>query len=934
MRRHLRALALATLAGLPAPGAPPAAREALLGRTIASLRFAGDVPAERPEELARLTDLNPGQRLTEPAVREALRNLFATHRFLDLLVEASPSGEAVDVVVRYEAAPVVASVRLAGKDLPARGRLRDAIGVEPGDRWSSPVAAEAARRVRSLLRERGYFAPTVDVGVTPTADDTAVDVEVRVGAGRLFRTGAPRLEGPLPEGLTAAALGGGKRAGKPYRDAAARDEAGKLSEALVRRGYGRAEVRFLGADPDPALGVATPRYSVFAGPQVRLEVSGIAESEVRRHPDSPWSRGDPPDEEALRRLRDALLETYQRRGHARASVEVTSALEPGVESIRISVVRGERYAVSSVALEGAAFLGPREFLPSLATHARGLLESGRLVDRDLAADREAIAAAYRARGFADVRVDPPRVADGKAPFTLEVTFPVLEGPRSVVASRTLEGVAALPAEELERLLVVRQGRPLLPADVESDVVAIRSAYSGQGYSDLQLSVLTVPSEPRADGTRPVAVTYRVAEGSRFEMGKTVVRGHRRTRTGVVERELAYREGDPFSFSRLVETQQRLSRLDVFSRVDFSAFPADPSTGRRTVLLTLSEAKPWSVTYGLGAEYDSGADRRFNPRLSLGLTYSNLFGRAIVVGGEARYSARESRLLFVARERNLLDWGIPLSASVYGAEEVRTGFDVRRGGLWFDTERRLGATVKATLRYQFELTEPSQDPGLDPDERQNQKNKTSSLGPGVTWDTRSDPIDPRSGSLVVSELKWAFPFLAADSDFVRLFAQGTLYRPLRGTVVVLSARAGATESWKPCDEAAGPDCEPNLTVPIVERFFAGGRTSHRAFGLDLLGIPGQTLNEAGEAYGGNGILGANLEWRVPVFGDLRAALFLDVGNVWSDWRRIRASDLRWGAGVGLSYLTPVGPLRVEYGWKLDREPQESAGEFHFSIGYPF
>lgn len=934
MRRALAALALSAIAGLPAPASPPVAREALLGRTISSLRFEGDVPTDRPEELARLTDLNPGQRLTEPAVREALRNLFATRRFLDLRVEGSASGETVDVVVRYEAAPSVASLLLAGKDLPARGRLRDALGIEPGDRWFAPAAEDAARRVRAVLRERGHFDPTVEVEVSPTADETGVDVVVRVGAGRLYRAGPPRLEGPLPEGLTAAELGGGARAGKPYRDAAAREEAAKLTEALARRGYGRAEVRFLGADPDPVLGVATPRYAVFAGPRVRLEVSGIAESAVRRHPDSPWARGDPPDEEALRRLRDALLETYQRRGHARASVEVTSALEPGVESIRIKVARGERFAVSSVALEGATFLRPRDVLPSLRTHARGLLESGRLVDRDLAADRESIAAAYRASGFADVRVDPPRVVEGEAPYTLDVTFPVVEGPRSVVASRTLEGSAAVPAGELERLLRVRQGSPLLPADVEADVASIRSAYSGRGFSDLQLSVETAPSGVLADGTRPVAVTYRAAEGSRFEMGKTVVRGHRRTRTGVVERELAYREGDPFAFSRLVETQQRLSRLDVFSRVDFSAFPVDPSTGRRTVLLTLSEAKPWSVTYGLGAEYDSGAERRFNPRLSLGLTYSNLFGRAIVVGGEARYSARESRLLLVARERNLLDWGVPLSTSVYAAEEVRTGFDVRRGGLWLDTERRLGDDVKATLRYQYELTEPSQDPGLDPDERQNQKNKTSSLGPGLTWDTRSDPIDPRSGSLVVSELKWAFPFLAADSDFVRLYAQGTLYRPLRGTVVVLSARAGAIESWKPCDEAAGPGCEPNLTVPIVERFFAGGRTSHRAFGLDLLGIPGQTLNEAGEAYGGNGIVGANVEWRIPVFGDLRAALFLDVGNVWSDWRRIRASDLRWGAGAGLSYMTPVGPLRVEYGWKLDREPQESAGEFHFSIGYPF
>lgn len=928
-------VALVALVAIPVAAGPPSSRDALFSRTVASLRFAGDLPVGEEDELSRLTDLKPGQKLTEPAVREALRNLFATRRFLDLRVEGTPSGEAVDVVIRYEAAPLVASVRVHGSHLPARGRLRDAVGVEPGDRWSAPAAEEAERRVRAVLRDRGYFEPSVAVEVVMTPDETAVEVDVRIRSGRRAVAGIPMLEGSPPPGLSAAdLLGAGSSRPRPYRETAARDDAARLVEALVRRGFGRAEARFQGTDYDSETGVATPRYSVFAGSIVRLEVSGISERTVRRHPDSPWSRGDPPDEEALRRLRDSLLATLQRRGYARASVEVTSAVEPGIETIRIAVQPGERFAVSSVGLEGVRSLPARDILSSLETRPRGLLASGRLVDKDLAADRETIAAAYRAHGFPDVAVGSPRVSAGKAPFTQDVAFSVQEGPRAVVASRSLAGVAAVPAAELDGLLRVRQGRPLLPSDVEADVAAIRSFYSTRGFGDLQLSVETAPGEERDDGTRPVDVTYRVVEGSRFELGKTVIRGHRRTRTAVLERELAYEEGDPFAFGRLVETQQRLSRLDVFSRVDFSAFPPDPTTGRRTVLLTLSEAKPWSVTYGLGAEYDSGAEREFNPRLSLGLTYSNLFGRAIVVGGEARYSARESRLLLVARERNLFDWGLPLSASIFGADEARTGFDVRRGGLFLDTERSLGPTVKASLRYQYEVTRPSQDPGLDPDERRNQRNSTSSLGPGLTWDTRSDPIDPRSGALVVSELKWAFPFIATDSDFLRLYAQGTLYRPFQGTVIVLAARAGAIESWKPCDEAAGPGCEPNLTVPIVERFFAGGRTSHRAFGLDLLGLPGQTLNEKGEAFGGNGVLGANLEWRIPVFGELRASLFVDVGNVWSDWRRIRTSDLRWGAGAGLSYMTPVGPLRVEYGWKLDREPEESAGEFHFSIGYPF
>lgn len=934
MSRRLLLAALALAGGLgAAEEAVP--EKGLYGRRIASLAFRGDA-LEEEAYLARITDLAPGGRLTEPAVGAALRNLFATRRFLDLWVEAAPNGEDVDVVLAFVAAPKVRSVRLVGAGLPSRSRLRDAVGVDPGDLWSAEKAEEADRRVRAVLRERGYFEPNVavDVGV-PQDDESAVTVDVTVVPGPRATAGEPAWDGSAGD-VPVADLKAALRLspGRPFREAVARDDAGRLAELLRKRGFGRAEVRFAGAEYAAGARVATPRYSLFAGPRTVLDVAGISESSVRRHPESPWSKGDPPDEESLKRLRDALLETLQRSGHARARVEVTSEVAPGQETIRVRVERGERFAVARVGLEGNRSVPARELRAALSTSPRGLLTTGRLVDRDLAADREAIASLYRGRGFPDARVLAPRVSEGPSPSTLEVVLPVEEGPRAVTSSRRVVGARTVASERLEEVLSVRPGQPLLPSALAADVAALRGLYAGRGIADLRIDAETEREEGGGEAERRVSVTYRIAEGDPVTFGKTVIRGQRLTRTEVVERQLAYSEGEPFSFSKVVETQQKLSRLDVFSRVEMGGFPSEADAPRRTMLLTLAEAKPWSVTYGVGLEYDSGATRELNPRLSLGVTYGNLFGRALVVGGEARYSARESRLLLVARERDFLDWGIPLSVSAYGAEEARADFTVRRAGGFADTERRLSSKVKATLRYQYEITEPSQDPGLDPAERQNQRNYTSSLGPGLTWDTRSDPIDPRSGGLVVSELKWAFPLLTADSDFLKLFAQGALYRPLGATTLALSVRAGLTESWKACDEAAGPGCAPNLTVPIVERFFAGGRASHRAFGLDQLGIPGQTVNEQGEAYGGNGIFVANAEWRFPVYGDLRGSVFVDAGNVWADWRDVRLSQLRWGAGLGLSYITPVGPLRVEYGWKLDREPGESAGEFHFSVGYPF
>ena len=127
--------------------------------------------------------------------------------------------------------------------------------------------------------------------------------------------------------------------------------------------------------------------------------------------------------------------------------------------------------------------------------------------------------------------------------------------------------------------------------------------------------------------------------------------------------------------------------------------------------------------------------------------------------------------------------------------------------------------------------------------------------------------------------------------------------------------------------------PNLAVPIVERFFAGGRSSHRAFPLDGLGIEGQTLS-SGDPTGGNALFIVNAESRLVVSGDLGLTLFFDAGNVWAAPTNMRVADIRYGVGLGVHYMTPVGPARLEYGVKLGRRAGEDPGALSFSIGFPF
>jgi outer membrane protein assembly factor BamA len=195
---------------------------------------------------------------------------------------------------------------------------------------------------------------------------------------------------------------------------------------------------------------------------------------------------------------------------------------------------------------------------------------------------------------------------------------------------------------------------------------------------------------------------------------------------------------------------------------------------------------------------------------------------------------------------------------------------------------------------------------------------------VTVDRRDDPLDPTRGGSTSVVVQQAFPLWNAEEEFLKVFAQQTFHLPLdRFGTLAASLRVGGIE---PADS--------DREIPIAERLYAGGRTTHRAFPRDRLGILGSTLDAEGAPLGGNGLLLVNLDWRFPLFGDVGGIVFADAGNVHPDWRDLDLGELRWGAGVGVRYLSPVGPLRLEIGWPFDPAAIEDDYVVSFSFGNAF
>ena len=197
-----------------------------------------------------------------------------------------------------------------------------------------------------------------------------------------------------------------------------------------------------------------------------------------------------------------------------------------------------------------------------------------------------------------------------------------------------------------------------------------------------------------------------------------------------------------------------------------------------------------------------------------------------------------------------------------------------------------------------------------------------ISPIIIRDSRDNPFNPRTGSVNSFKLDYSAGMAtASEIEFFRYIFQSSWYIPVSKSIVWgLSARGGWAEAYGETKE-----------LPISKRFFLGGRTTVRGFELDSIGPKGSD----GSPTGGDAYLNLNTELRFPIYRSFGGLVFVDAGNVWlKSAESVNVTDLRSSAGIGLRYLTPIGPLSLDAGWKLDRESGESAWEWHFTIGNVF
>jgi outer membrane protein assembly factor BamA len=854
----------------------------------------------------------PGETYHPEAVRRSIQQLFSLGVFSDIKVEAFPAGDErneVSVLFRLFPRLEVAEVDVEGletsPDLSAlRSRLLEESQVQRGDPLEVDRLAAAAERLSVLLRAEGYPWASVEPEASFQSPSAVVVFHVEPGARALL--GALDIQGVPPHIEAHIRRELALVEGAPYSRRELDEKIQTLSTRWKEAGYYRATVSI--EEVPAAAARVDVRITPEMGPRVRVEVRGwdFGEKELRKL--VPLFTEARFTEDLVEESRANLEEALREQGHRDAAVSVEREIlgDDHLLVLRFVAEPGPRFEVASIEIEGLRSASEAEIRALLVTRSRGRVGSAPFRKKIWEADLKEVRTYLESRGYHRAGVDSLERLDPEAEGVLTLVLHVEEGPRAFVSRVELEGASALEPEAVLAATRIAPSDPFASSEVVAARERILTLYRNQGFRGAEVEARSGLDE---EGVTAL-VTFVVREGERTRVDRVILAGLRVTRESSVRKLVTVRPGEPLSPLAIAETRQNLVGSGLFRSVDIEPLPPDPATLRSDVLITLEEGPRTTFAYGFGYEEQQLA------RAEVEVTRRNLFG---------------------------LD--LPAFVSFFAEKEDRSSFDYNRVGVGLQFSKRVSRDQNLFLRYRFDQTKVFQlEVDIDELDRRFRNTRISALSLASVTDRRDDPLNPRSGQFRILDVEWSATALGTQAPYLKGLAQQFFYiRMPHDMVAAVGLRLGVGQTYREDRDAL---------IPIAERFFAGGATTLRGFALDeaspkrKIVLPNGDVVD-GEPIGGNVLALLNLELRFPILGNLRGVVFSDNGNVYRRLEVIELLNWRYNMGFGFRYDTPLGPLRVDYGFKLDRRSvrsiecpdlttpcRESAGRFHVSLGHAF
>ena len=865
------------------------AQQQYYGTTATSVQISAEAD---PGELERIP-IHAGDIITPRNVRDAIEVLFRTGRYRSVEADAVTSGNGTQLTFKVVPHYFFSTFSIDPPNLLGRP-LSSLVRLPVGLKFSEARLQDVLEQTKKALEDAGYFEPIVTSTLGPDNARRLRTVSLKADVKTKATIDSVQIQGG--EGvLTPAQLQDALHVsvGKVFNAAQLDKGLAAIRKLLLDKSFLNTPVSAV-TQYDASTNAVRLQVKVDAGQETIIDTGGkIPENEIRKL--IPIFEEGEFDQDLVKEGRNRIVEYEQQQGFFEVKVEepdITPASAGNPLRIGFRIDPGERHRVRSIRFQGNTVFSDGQLRERIKVQTAGFpafFTHGLLSDQLVEADVQTIQNMYRRVGYEAAFVETNRTDSPS--HEIDLVFEITENQRHPVESITISGNQELPESELRKVFKFKEGDFYSPALTDDARTGLMAHYYEQGFPEVRIEATADPN-PDTEGKR---LTYQISEGRRYRIGSLFIAGNKRTAEKLIKRASDLKEYSFFNPEDILRAQQKLYATGLFIHVD--VVPLDRDLGElRDILIQVKEAKAILVTPGIGVREDTG------PRVTLDISHNNLLGGDRSLGLRLRFGTNERQVQSTYHEPRLFNHESLDGFGTFTAEKTdQRSYQARRLELALQARKRLTASNSflATASYQridlkdFKLSRAvlrSQDlEGII---------YISKIGASFISDHRDNAVDPKRGSFNTSTFQIAGKTWGSQVDFVSLAHQYSFFKPERIGTLALSTRLGLKLPY-------GADHE----VPITERYFAGGSTTLRGFGLDEAGPPG----------GGQVLTLGNIEYRVPFrklsIGELGGALFYDTGNVFERPSDFSFAKFTHSAGAGLRFQTPLGPVRLDVGFNL-------------------
>ncbi|OQW53457.1 MAG: hypothetical protein A4S09_07610 [Proteobacteria bacterium SG_bin7] len=677
--------------------------------------------------------------------------------------------------------------------------------------------------------------------------------------------------------------------------------------------------------------------------------------------------------EATSRVKDHYLNA----GYAQVSVnpQVKQYEDPPRREIHFYIEEGPRVEIRKFYIQGQISRPPQYYSDFITDHSSDLVKKGLYNERDLERGYKNLVTELRNQGFFRARIQSASLLEGPKRQWVDIQISLYEGPLTAIQDINFSGNRSFSEEELSAALTIKKNGPLHLNQLEESIETLRQFYFNKGYLEMQIlgSADTLVSYNKTSTL--ATIMFKILEGPRITVNSIIIDGNDQTKNSVILRELKFKLGEPLTPAAIETSVNNLQRLGLFSKIEIETFEKGTSTGPRTVIIRLAEKNPGLFKFGMGVANEIN----LNARGYVGVSYRNLLGTARSVSLRLEQDKAIAPL-----QGKTLDYGADFLnnkiTAGYFEPFIQLPFDTVVDGRVNVTRSQLIASYPTTLLQKTDVRESnsvefllektftpnikliwalygfSHDSKFFVYEPPRSVEDVARIGPSVDFDYRDDIFNPTKGQFIRLNLDYSSPWIGSTNtiEFIRTATTLSHYQPIKpGWVWANSVRGGYVRNLSTYPYVHPLNNTLYSGVPYAQLFSLGTRSTIRGFDPSLELIP--RLDEIKANLAGVTIPSdfaitdfklkdetyfylVKSEIRFPIYGAVGGAIFYDGGAVVIPNFRFE-KEYRHSAGVGLRFVTPVGPVNFELAYKLNPietsstnpDYHESKYQFHFSIG---